>query len=139
MFAVLATLNGCSATYYLESRVNLKVSLCGKSETGVNIRIRNSGKITFSKFVFKNADQVIVFSGLRSGELSCYQNISSIWTNNAYSVMITKKRSTVTLEIIGIDHIGETQIKHGDVTVDVVVEKTRNGFHSNTHWNIETK
>jgi hypothetical protein len=134
----LAVLSGCRNPYYLESRVNLQVSPCGKSETGVNVRIRNLGKITFSKFVLRNRGKDIVFSGLKTGELSCYENISSIWTNNQYSVMITKKRSTITLQMIGIDHVGETEIKHGNIIVDVVVTKTGNRFHSSTHWNIET-
>jgi len=134
----LAILNSCSNSYDLLSQDKLAVSPCGKSETGVNVRIRNLGKITFSKFELEIPGQKLTFSGLRGGELSCYKNISSIWTNNSYKAMITKAGYTVTLLAVGTDHVGESDIKHGDVTIEVVIKKTKKGFDSNLHFNIES-
>ena len=38
-----------------------------------------------------------------------------------------------------VDHVGEAEIKHGYVTIDVIITKNNKGFNSETHLNIESE
>jgi hypothetical protein len=136
---IIATLNGCSSRYSIVSQEQLVGNPCGKLETGVNVRIRNTGKTTFSKFTLElSGDRKLIFPGLKRGELTCFKNTSTIWTNNSYNVSITKNGFTVTLIAVGTDHVGEHEINHGDITIDVFVRKTHKGFKTTAHFNVDT-
>ena len=136
---LLAIVDSCSTPYLIVSQHNLTGSPCGISTTGVNVRIRNKGKITFSKLTFKLSGRNLIFSGLKSGEITCYKNTPSIWTNNSCDIVFEKKGYTMTSIEQAVDHVGEAEIKHGYVTIDVIITKNNKGFNSETHLNIESE
>lgn len=54
--------------------------------TGVNVRIKNTGNLAFTYFSIKLDNGYYTFRGLKPGEVSAYKAIPYLWTNNSCSV-----------------------------------------------------
>jgi hypothetical protein len=97
---------------------------CVTSDKGVNVRISNTGHTSFTKFAIDLGNNKVYFSGLKPYEVTCYKNVSSLWSNNSYDIYFSKQLGyEQTLMIKAIDHVGETEIKEGNVTIEVAIKK----------------
>lgn len=123
-------LSACSAPYLIISQDNLADYPCNTSNKGVNVRIRNMGKIAFTNVNLKYGTRQMAYPGLKPGDATCYKNIPSIWTNNAIDVCFSKQKGYVkTLMSSPTDHVGEKEIKSGYVTLNVVVTSVHGELH----------
>jgi hypothetical protein len=111
---------GCNNIKTISQSKIEKDSPCGTSSKGVNVRIKNTGKIPFSKFILINTDSNYVFEGLKPNQQSCYKNLPFIRTINKCSIFFIKKNGkSFTQSQTPIDYAGESKITTGDVTIEI--------------------
>ena len=138
-FALKLLISSCSIPYIIVNQEEIKDCPCQKLNTGVNVRIRNVSKTTFTKVVLHVGENNVMFAGLKRKETTSYKNIPSIWTNNSMDILFSKQPGYVkTLLIVATDHIGESQLTHGTVTIDIDITKSS---HSPAiiHLNIDSE
>ena len=122
IFQLLIT--ACSHSVYIFPQ-SATTDNCNPSTTGVNLRIRNSGSMAFSKFILKTGEGDLEFSGLRKGQTSCYRNIPYVWSANSTTLWLCKeRRSCRTIQSFAVDHVGESRIDSGWVTLEISVNGT---------------
>jgi hypothetical protein len=138
VIVLLAILDGCSTSYKIVSQEELSNYPCLESKNGVNIRIRNTGNITFSKFSVLCEGKEMFFPGLKRGEVSCYKNMPYVWSNNSYGVFFSKQKGYVkTLMLRPADHLGESKVDQGYLTIDIIVSESNKRITANTKIVIE--
>ena len=126
---------GCGPKFLTTNQDQLSVCPCATSDKGVNVRIRNTGHIAFTKFSIELGNNKVYFAGLKPNEITCYKNIPSLWSNNSYNIYLSKQSGYVqTLMMTAIDHIGETEIKQGNITIEVALKKHEGKFVSEIHY-----
>lgn len=125
---MLIAFSSCSTPYLIVPQEKLSDYPCQERNTGVNVRIKNNGKIAFTKFSIQIDGQEMFFSGLRKGEISCYKNIPYLWSNNSYNIFLSKQEGYLSkLMLRPADHVGESRINQGYLTLNVVISKSKNG------------
>lgn len=117
---------GCKTSYLITTQDEINDSPYGTSDYGVNLRVKNAGKIAFSKIVVKYKDKDILFAGLKPGEVTCYKNLPSIWTNMSVEVFFSKQPEYyMKLTGVAIDHQSEKLITHGYATINIAVKNIK--------------
>jgi len=115
---------GCQTPYHIVGQDQIANSPCITADSGVNIRIKNNGKIAFTKVVLKDTKSGLEFPGLKPGQVSCYKNRSSLWSNPSLDIQMSKQDGYIqTLMLLATDHVGESQIRHGYITIVITITK----------------
>ena len=130
--------SNCSTPFRIIPQSQLKDFPCNEFKSGVNLRIKNAGKVSFTELEVLFDNKNILFPGLKKGDSSCYKNIPFIWSNNSLDVLFSKQQGfTQTLMLLATDHIGETKIEHGYVTISVIVIKFKGQLKASTQLLID--
>ncbi|RYU91492.1 hypothetical protein EWM62_06010 [Mucilaginibacter terrigena] len=136
----LIILSGCKSSYLITTQEQLKDSPCQTSDSGVNIRVKNAGKIAFTKIAVKYNNKELMFAGLKPGDSTCYKNLPSLWTNNDVTMFFSKQPGYyMKLMAVAVDRIRETKITHGFVTINVTITKAKGQLNYNTVITVDKK
>jgi hypothetical protein len=135
LIVIVTFITSCKTGYIITTQNELNGRYpCLISDTGVNVRVRNAGKITFSKIAIKYGKEVMFFEGLKPGGITCYKNVPAIWTANNVDVFFSKQHGyDLKLENLMTDQIGEKELTFGNVTIEIKIIESHNrlGYYSN--------
>ncbi|MCO5935403.1 hypothetical protein NAF17_07610 [Mucilaginibacter sp. RB4R14] len=130
--------SSCKTHYLITPQAELKDSPCKTSQTGVNVRIKNIGKIAFTKIAVIYDDKEITFSGLNSGDSTCYKNLPSLWANNSVIVFFSKQPEFyIKLMGMAIDHVSEKQIINGYATINIKITEAKGQLSFNENVTLD--
>lgn len=103
------------------SKIALKPAtdcVCGSKDSGVDVRVRNTGTRPFSSFSIKIKGHSYSFEGLNPGQTSCYQNLPFVWSINEYIVWYERKSGSMKGAMSRpYDYIGERKYDTGHLTI----------------------
>lgn len=90
-----AAVPGCKTSYLITKQDEIKDSPCETSNYGVNLRVKNAGKIAFDKIIVRYRDKELLFVGLRPGEVTCYKNLPSLWAEMSVGVFFFNRANII--------------------------------------------